>query len=408
MQLKPGGDTPENFLKAQFLLKMAFAHVQMMLYRPFLHYISLPKNKDYDERPYASAAACVNVSRKIVHTADEMKKRGILNGAYWFTIYTTFFSVITLLYYVLENPADVTSLAILSDAETGRALLLSLKDRSLAAERCSMALAPLFEKLPENIKPDLEKANLVKKKRARAGSKSGEVDPDQSGDWSNPSRTVSPEASEPHPPNRRSKTFPGTPEADARRQLTSVQLQRTATLDQTSDDLSRKNSYGVYPTSELTSTNTTPGSQQPLPFQTHLSGSGLPDLNALMFPSPDPFNYNYAHPLSQQQQYLKQERVRQEEVQLFSPLPPYLLQGQTEPISAEGAAGVSERPNIQPLGAGGNNRAMPNSMPEQSFISGNAAGAMNLDSFFGDEYEWEQMLLQQPPFRQHQDVKEQF
>lgn len=113
----------------------------MMLYRPFLHYISRPKCKGYDERPYASAAACINTSRKIVHTADEMRKKGILNGAYWFTMYTTFFSVITLLYYVLENPTDVTSLAILGDAEIGRDLLASLKERSLAAKRCSMALA---------------------------------------------------------------------------------------------------------------------------------------------------------------------------------------------------------------------------------------------------------------------------
>lgn len=119
---------------------MAFAHVRMMLYRPFVHYISRPKSKGSDERPYASAAACVDVSRKIVHTADDMRKKGVLNGAYWFTMYTTFFSVITLLYYVLENPTDVTSLAILSDAETGRDTLASLRDKSLAAKRCSMAL----------------------------------------------------------------------------------------------------------------------------------------------------------------------------------------------------------------------------------------------------------------------------
>lgn len=185
----------------------------------------------------------------------------------------------------------------------------------------------------------------------------------------------------------------------------------------------------MYSSTEFPSAHTTPDPQQPLPFQAHLSSSGLPDLNALMFPSPDPFNYNYAHPLSQQQ-YPKPERAQPEnasspesifgasgsqggpydslEVQLFGPLPPYLLQGQTEPVPAEGAVGVSERPNLQPLGANGNNRAMPNSIPGQSFMSGTTAGAMNLDSFFGDEYEWDDMLLQQPSFRPPQDVKEQF
>lgn len=129
---------------------MAFAHVEMMLYRPFVHYISRPKNKDSDERPYASAAACIDVSRRIVHTADQMRQRGVLNGAYWFTMYTTFFSVIALLYFVLENPTDRASLAILAAAETGRDVLSSLKDKSLAAQRCSLALLVCSLKYPRS------------------------------------------------------------------------------------------------------------------------------------------------------------------------------------------------------------------------------------------------------------------
>lgn len=139
---------------------MSFAHVQMILYRPFVHYLTRPKTKDCDEKPYAIAAACVNVARKIVHTADEMRQHGILNGAYWvrwdflccllcksgtndsqFSIYTTFFSVITLIYYVLVSPPDTTSLSILSDAKIGKDSLASIQNMSMAAKRCSIALA---------------------------------------------------------------------------------------------------------------------------------------------------------------------------------------------------------------------------------------------------------------------------
>lgn len=158
MQLRPGGDTPRELRKyavrsahsleyanapnrAQYLLRMAFSHVQMLLYRPFLHYVSRPKHQGCDKRLYASGANCVNVARKIVHTARDMSNQGILNGAYWFTMYTCFFSVITLVYFVLENPDDTTSLEVLRDAETGRELLSSIKELSLAAKRCSMALA---------------------------------------------------------------------------------------------------------------------------------------------------------------------------------------------------------------------------------------------------------------------------
>ncbi|RPB15373.1 hypothetical protein P167DRAFT_551998 [Morchella conica CCBAS932] len=395
MQLRPGGDTPQSLLKG------------------------------CDERPYASAAACVNVSRKIVHTADEMRKKGILNGAYWFSMYTTFFSVITMLYYVLENSTDVTSLAILRDAEIGRDLLLGLKERSLAAKRCSIALQPLFDKVPQKIKPDLEKASLAKKKRARAGSKSG--DADQSATWSNTSRTVSPDVSD-SPQSRRSRTFPGSPDIDMRRQTTPMQIQRTAALTQTPEDLNRRSSYEVFTTAEtFPSTHSTPD-PQPVSFQAHLSGSGLPDLNALMFPSPDPFNYNYAHTMGQQQ-YTKTERMQQDspsspesmfgangsqgnpydslEVQLFGPLPPYLLQGQPQSVSSDVPTTGGERPT-QHIEVG-DSRPVPNSgIPGQAFMSGTAGGAMNLDSFFGDEYEWDDVLMQQSTYRVQPDLKEQY
>ena len=120
---------------------MSHLHVQMMLYRPFVHYISHHKSKDCDSRSYAIASACVNVSRKIVHTTEEMRKLRLLNGAYWFTIYTTFFSIITLVYYVMVNPPDETALAILADARLGRDCLKSIQGRSLAARRCTVALA---------------------------------------------------------------------------------------------------------------------------------------------------------------------------------------------------------------------------------------------------------------------------
>lgn len=267
----------------------------------------------------------------------------------------------------------------------------------------------------------------MKRKRARAGSKPT-ADSDKSGTWSSPSRTVSPEVPEP-PPNRRSKTFPGA-------QSTPIQPQRKSTLNQTPDDPSRRGAYEVYTTTVFPPTQATPDTQQPLPFQAHLSGSGLPDLNALMFPSPD--TYNYAQALGQrQQQYPKQEYPKQEypkqpdamqqgnssspesifgasgsqgnpydslEVQLFGPLPPYLLQGQAETIPTGRATEGSDRPGIQPLVTNGNNRTIPTSMTGQNFMVGNP-GAMNLDSFFGEEYEWDDMLLPSSSFRM-QDVKE--
>lgn len=131
------------YLRAQQLLRLAYAHVQMMLYRPFLHYVSQKTHagKPVDDRSYACAAACVSVSRNIVHITAEMKRRGLLTGAYWFTMYTTFFAILSLVFFVLENPDKDGSQDILADATAGRAALAGLARRSLAADRCSMSLS---------------------------------------------------------------------------------------------------------------------------------------------------------------------------------------------------------------------------------------------------------------------------
>jgi len=120
---------------------MAYAHIQMFLYRPFLHYVSqVVQAKNVDKRSYACAAACVSVSRNIVHLTGEMKKRGLLVGSYWFYMYTTFFAIISLIFYVLENPQSPRVEDILKDACEGRDTLAGLAARSLAADRCSRTL----------------------------------------------------------------------------------------------------------------------------------------------------------------------------------------------------------------------------------------------------------------------------
>ena len=120
---------------------MAYAHIQMMLYRPFLHYVSeTVQANNLDKRSYACAAACVSVSRNIIHLTGEMKRRGLLIGSYWFYMYTTFFSIIALVFYVLENPQTPSVEDILKDAHEGKDTLAGLAARSLAADRCSRTL----------------------------------------------------------------------------------------------------------------------------------------------------------------------------------------------------------------------------------------------------------------------------
>jgi hypothetical protein len=121
---------------------MAFGHAQLLLYRPFLHYVSQPHDDNtIDQRAFACASACVSVSRNIIHITSEMRRRGLLAGAYWFSMYTTFFAIVSILYFVLENPNSPTSVELLRDAAEGKEVLAYFAKRSMAAERCSSALS---------------------------------------------------------------------------------------------------------------------------------------------------------------------------------------------------------------------------------------------------------------------------
>lgn len=79
-----------------------------------------------------------------------MKKRGLLIGAYWFYMYTTFFAIISLVFFVLENPQHSTSNDILQDALKGNDTLAGLAKRSMAADRCTITLAVRTLAFPED------------------------------------------------------------------------------------------------------------------------------------------------------------------------------------------------------------------------------------------------------------------
>jgi hypothetical protein len=70
-----------------------------------------------------------------------MKQKQLLNGSYWFTMYTTYIAILSLLYYILENPESATTKdGVLKDALEGKNALAGLAKRSMAADRCTQSL----------------------------------------------------------------------------------------------------------------------------------------------------------------------------------------------------------------------------------------------------------------------------
>ncbi|KAF3910335.1 hypothetical protein ABW21_db0208780 [Orbilia brochopaga] len=287
--LRRGDDSPPRFLRSQYLLQLTLAHVKMMLYRPFIHYVAQPRDgRVRDERPFASAAACINTCREVVHLCQQMRDKEVLSGAYWFLIYTTFFSVISLLYFVLENITHADAPAVLRDATLGKDCLLSLKDSSMAGERCSSALKPLFEQLPNRLREGFGKAQTKKRGRAISPSPllSGKSQPQTLGSFSGHASTSAAAAAA--AAAGRSNTFPvttfrsgpGTPAT-----ATPISLPDAAARRSSSDRPSFK--------AEIASpAPMIEGQDRKHSLQQHLGGfTGMPDLNALMFPASNAFAY---------------------------------------------------------------------------------------------------------------------
>lgn len=141
----------------------------MNMYRPFLHYVTGgPLDRDVDKRSYACAAACVSVARNVVHITAGMKKKRLLDGSFWFTMHTTYFAILTLLFFIFENPDSTTARdGILKDALEGKNVLGGLAKNSLAADRCAQSLNSLFKHLPEKL-GNKRSSQLINRKRSLA------------------------------------------------------------------------------------------------------------------------------------------------------------------------------------------------------------------------------------------------
>ncbi|CAG8887972.1 unnamed protein product [Penicillium egyptiacum] len=293
--LRPGTEVSPQLERVRQLLRISYAHVQMVMYRPFLHYVSGGSQaRGVDKRSYACAAACVSVSRNIVHITTGMQKRGLLNGSFWFTMYTTYFAILSLIFFVLENPDSPTAKdGVLKDAMEGKNTLAGLAKKSLAADRCSQSLNCLFKTLPEMLKNRQSSKTPVNLKRPA------------------PSHTTEPEPKPtfektlPH----RSSTFPV--QMMSQPAVTNDQNRRQRSLDNVqpvgnrSTDINHQSTWTTTP-ELLTETMSTPEhvspsgmtpsmpNQEPSSLawaQQFTNPSNLPDLMPMMFPSDDPFAY---------------------------------------------------------------------------------------------------------------------
>ncbi len=407
---------PERYTRVQHLLRLSYAHAQVMLYRPFLHYVA--RSGPIDQRAYACAASYVGVSRNIIHIATQMKQKGLLNGAFWFVMYTSFFAILSLVYFAAENPEEPTTAAIMKDAIEGKDVLAALSRRSMAADRCTATLDIVFQRLPEWMRKGQQNPVASRKRQHDSGSSTPQSkNPIAARSHPDVSKAGGGEPVTGH--QRRAGTFPRVDTKKAN--IATSGAHDTWSQSGTSTSLGPQTpSSGDFPNGGYMDYNPLGVSsaldqqlqQYSLP-QTNFTNPAISDLSTMVFPAPDePFGYpsqpfttfennqQFAkhNPYAEGQPYSAMENRNQIaplaapsglddniEAQYFA-LPPYLGQQQFSGVrpndigsnQAMGTPSVGQLPNGWPG---------QQSMPQADDISN-----INIQDIFGGT-EWNPMLM---------------
>jgi hypothetical protein len=126
------------------MLRLSYEHVQLYLFRPFLHYLTASTREHQSPASYdktsAYATACRTTCHEIIGLSYDMCKQGIMRGAYWSVTHVIFGSILALMYIVLDSHDEKGMDSIFKDIAIGRKVLALLAEYGIAAARSKTML----------------------------------------------------------------------------------------------------------------------------------------------------------------------------------------------------------------------------------------------------------------------------
>ncbi|KAF7617843.1 hypothetical protein F9C07_2281621 [Aspergillus flavus] len=161
---------PLQIERAQYELCMSYAHAQIYLYRPFLHYLvtsSTGEIRSADGFP-SYASACVDASRNIIRLAQDMYHRGLFHGVHWDISNMILAASLTMLYIILARKGSSIEDMALAELRTARDLMTLLEPYTTLAKRISIAVKLLTTAILPTGTRDLSPQNAVSSPSAQA------------------------------------------------------------------------------------------------------------------------------------------------------------------------------------------------------------------------------------------------
>lgn len=124
--------------RSQLHLRLAYAHVQLVLYRPFLHHAlrNIPRDTPTSFKAYACGSACIKAAMQVVWLAETLEAYHSFSEAHWFTTLIISTCAACLVLFVVSNENDPTLQETEAAVKRIKSLCLRHADHNASMQRC--------------------------------------------------------------------------------------------------------------------------------------------------------------------------------------------------------------------------------------------------------------------------------
>lgn len=145
-------------ISVKYEMHSCYYFAQIVLYRPFLHYLARPQNdQSVGERERTYAATCVTMAGKVVEISMEHQRKGLLCPASWPSVYTVFIAVVCLVFAYATRKENSNDDQTREDIKDGIRLLASTAcTTDTGSVRCLEILRRLLKRVSYAVDIELD------------------------------------------------------------------------------------------------------------------------------------------------------------------------------------------------------------------------------------------------------------
>lgn len=153
---------PDNSIDVRSIkyeLQIFYYFTQIVLYRAFLHHLAKQhKDRPGGQRQLSYAQTCVRMARKVIGVSIEHQRKGLLCPVSWPSVYTTFLSVVCLVFAHATREEGAAAPEIKEDIEHGiRLLACTACTTDTGSVRCLEVLRRLIKSVSYAVDVSVEK-----------------------------------------------------------------------------------------------------------------------------------------------------------------------------------------------------------------------------------------------------------